>query len=56
MGGIDKITIIGIVSSKILSEFEGKCFMANVREELKKKGRISAFKKSSSFPIIRRKF
>ncbi|KAH9783041.1 Disease resistance-like protein DSC1 [Citrus sinensis] len=38
MGGMGKTTIAGAIFNLISSEFEGKCFMANVREESEKVG------------------
>ncbi|KAH9783073.1 Disease resistance-like protein DSC1 [Citrus sinensis] len=38
MGGIGKTTLAGTIFNQISCEFEGKCFMANVREESEKSG------------------
>lgn len=38
MGGIGKTTLAGTIFNQIPCEFEGKCFMANVREESEKWG------------------
>ncbi|KAH9778157.1 ADP-ribosyl cyclase/cyclic ADP-ribose hydrolase [Citrus sinensis] len=38
MGGIGKTTIAGAIFNQISREFEGKCFVANVREESEKEG------------------
>ena len=40
MGGIGKTTIASAVFHQISRDFQGKCFMRNVREELNKKGVI----------------
>lgn len=40
MGGIGKTTIAGEIFNKIAGEYEGHCFLANVREESKNKGRL----------------
>ncbi|KAH9722184.1 ADP-ribosyl cyclase/cyclic ADP-ribose hydrolase [Citrus sinensis] len=38
MGGIGKTTIAGAIFNQNFREFEGKCFVANVREESEKEG------------------
>lgn len=38
MGGIGKTTLAGTIFNQVSCEFEGKCFMANVREESEKSG------------------
>lgn len=40
MGGIGKTTIASAVSHQISRDFQGKCFMRNVRQESNKKGVI----------------
>ncbi|KAK9204852.1 hypothetical protein WN943_015117 [Citrus x changshan-huyou] len=41
MGGIGKTTIAGALFNQISREFEGKCFMASVREESEKGGGLT---------------
>ena len=38
MGGIGKTTLARVVYEMLLSEFEGHCFIANVRDESEKCG------------------
>nr|KYP63677.1 Putative disease resistance protein At4g11170 family [Cajanus cajan] len=45
MGGIGKTTIAQEVYSKLCSEYEGCCFLANIREESERHGIISLKKK-----------
>ncbi|KAJ4723394.1 Disease resistance protein (TIR-NBS-LRR class) family [Melia azedarach] len=40
MGGIGKTTIAGAIFEKLSHKFEGKCFMANVRQESERGGLI----------------
>ncbi|XP_028800138.1 disease resistance-like protein DSC1 [Neltuma alba] len=40
MGGIGKTTIAAVIFNRFCSEFEGHCFLANVREESKNHGII----------------
>lgn len=39
MGGLGKTTIAGAIFNQISREFEGRCFMLNVREQSKRGGR-----------------
>lgn len=40
MGGIGKTTIAGAIFNQISNDFEGRCFMANVREESERGGLV----------------
>ncbi|KAK4280819.1 hypothetical protein QN277_012391 [Acacia crassicarpa] len=50
MGGIGKTTIAAVVFNRFCSEFEGHCFLANVREESKNHGIIHL--KNKMFSIL----